>query len=354
VVVPVYDLGDSLGPCLDSILAQPVPDLEVVVVDDGSTDHSAAVAARHVERDPRVRLVQQVNGGVSRARNVGLTHCTGDLVTFVDPDDLLPPDAWRPLLRSLASTGSDFAVGMMERVDGAGVRTRPPLLDRNHAQRRLQVSVDEMPLILADVFPCNKVFRMDFWRRHRLAFPEDLRYEDQVLCTDAFLASTSFDVLTENVYDWQVREDLTSATQARGRLTNLRDRIVTKQMTIERVLAHGNAEVTRTLFASVLPIDMWEHFRAAVAPTTESPDEYWQVLRQGLLEIWNDRTIPFEDTDLPPGQRVMGWLVAQDRRADLVTFLDVVDGPGVARQDGRYLHPWIDDPTVPQALGRLS
>ncbi|HWJ11022.1 MAG TPA: glycosyltransferase [Nocardioides sp.] len=354
VVVPVFNLAESLGPCLESILGQPVPDLEVVVIDDGSTDDSADVAAQWAAKDPRVVLVRQENGGVSRARNVGIERCTGDLVTFVDPDDTLPDDAWRPLLTSLARTGSDFAVGMMERVDGSGRRVRPPLLHRNHAERRLRETVSGMPLVLADVFPCNKVFRMDFWRRHDLRFPEGVRYEDQVLCTDAFLASTSFDVLTETVYEWQVRDDLSSATQRRGALDNLRDRILTKQMTIERVLAFGDAEVTRTLYASVLPIDMWEHFRAAVAPGTESPDTYWQLLREGLLAIWNDATVRFEDTELPAGQRLMGWLVGEDRRSDLVRLLAEIDGPGVPVEDGRYLHPWYDDPAVPAVLGRTS
>ncbi|HWJ66356.1 MAG TPA: glycosyltransferase [Nocardioides sp.] len=352
VVIPVYNLADSLGPCLESVLAQPVPDLEVVVVDDGSTDDSAAVAARWAARDPRITLVRQDNGGVSRARNVAVERCTGDLLTFVDPDDIVPPGGWQPLLVSLARTGSDIAIGMMERVDGSGRRTRPPLLDRNHATQRLRTTVAEMPLVLADVFPCNKVFRMDFWRRHDLQFPLDIRYEDQVLCTDALLAARALDVLTETVYDWHVRDDLTSATQRRGRLDNLRDRVVTKQMTIDRVLAYGDPEVTRTLYRSVLPIDMWEHFRAAVAPGTESPDDYWRILREGLLATWNDTTVPFEDTELPPGQRLMGWLVAQDRRADLARLIAQIDGPGVPVEDGRYLHPWYDDPAVPAVLGR--
>lgn len=354
VVVPVYNLAGSLGPCLESILTQPVPDLEVVVVDDGSTDDSADVAARWAAKDPRVVLVRQENGGVSRARNVALERTTGDLVTFVDPDDTLPEAAWQPLLASLARTGSDFAIGMMERVDGAGRRVRPPLLHRNHARERLRETVSGMPLILADVFPCNKVFRMDFWRRHDLRFPEGVRYEDQVLCTDAFLASTSFDVLTETVYEWQVRDDLSSATQRRGTLDNLRDRILTKQMTIDRVQAFGDAEVTRTLYRSVLPIDMWEHFRAAVGPGTEEPDTYWRLLREGLLATWNDATVRFEDTELPPGQRLMGWLVAEDRRADLARLVAEIDGPGVPTEDGRYLHPWYDDPAVPAVLGRSA
>jgi glycosyltransferase involved in cell wall biosynthesis len=354
VVVPLYNVEATMAATLDCILAQPVRDLEIVIVDDGSTDGSTVIARSYADRHPQIRLIVQENGGVSRARNVAIEHCTGDLVTFVDPDDLLPPDAWRPMLRALDRTGSDFAVGTMERVDSEGRRVQPPLLKRNHAVEHLGATIDDLPLMLADVFPCNKVFRMDFWRRNALEFPVDVRYEDQVLCTQAFLVASAFDVLTEVVYEWHTRVDHTSATQARGRLQNLHDRIVTKQMTIDLVRAHGNPALLGTLYRDVLPIDMWEHFRAAVSPTTAELDTYWAVLRDGLLEIWNDRTVPFEQTDLPAGQRLMGWLVGQDRRDDLARLIAQIDGPGVPVEDGRYLHPWIDEPGVPEVLSSVQ
>ena len=353
MVVPVYNVEPLLAACLNSILAQPVKDLEVVIVDDGSTDGSVATAQRYAQRRRQVRLIVQENGGVSRARNVAVEHCTGDLVTFVDPDDVLPPDAWRPMLRALARTGSDFAVGTMERVDADGTRTQPPLLKRNHARERLGVTIDDVPLMIADVFPCNKIFRMDFWRRQELAFPVDLRYEDQVLSTQAFLGATAFDVLTDVVYAWSMRADQSSATQARGRHENLSDRLDTKQMTVDLVRRHGNPVLWDTLHREALPIDMWEHFRAAVAATTEDPDRYWATLRTGLLAIWNDATVPFEYTAVPAGQRLMGWLVGQDRRDDLARLVAQIDGPGVPVSEGRYLHPWVDQPGVPPVLSSV-
>ena len=350
VVVPLYNLAHTLPACLASVLEQPVRDIEVVVVDDGSRDDSADVAERIAAADARVRVIRQANGGVSRARNAALAACTGDLVTFVDPDDVLPQDAWRPLLRSLARTGSDFAVGMMERVDATGRRTRPPLLARNHASARAATTIDESPLLIADVFPCNKIFRLDFWRGAGLSFPVDTDYEDQVMATEAFLKARSFDVLTEVVYEWHTREDLSSATQRRAQLRNLEDRIRTKQVSLDMVRHYGNDELTRIFYTEVLPIDMWEHFRAAVAPTTPDPDRYWQVLREGLIGIWNDATFRFEESRVPVGQRLMGWLVEKDRRADLARLIAQIDGEGVPVVDGTYRHPWIDEPGLPEAL----
>lgn len=353
VVVPAYGVEATLERSLDSILSQPVRDLQVVVVDDGSPDRTGEIADAYSARDRRVTVLHQVNGGVSRARNAAMAHVAGELVTFVDPDDFLPTDAWTPMLRSLERTGSDFAIGMMERVLADGRRVRPPLLHRNHAVERLGVTIDEVPLLIADVFPCNKMFRTEFWHRAGLSFPPDTSYEDNVFSAEAYLAGSRFDVLTQVVYDWYVRGEGSSDTNQRGRLKNLRDRLATKRATLDRVLAHGNPELVDTLYRQVLPIDMWEHFRAAVRPGTEEPEVYWRELRDGVRQLWNDSTVPFPETAVPPGQRLMGWLVSQDRRDDLAQLIALIDGPGVPTQDGVYLHPWRDEPGVPAGISRV-
>jgi len=88
VVVPVYNGAGTLDETMRSVRAQSHRELEIIVVDDGSTDDSAAIARRHAQADPRVRLVQQANGGVARARNHGWHLAKADLIAFVDADDL--------------------------------------------------------------------------------------------------------------------------------------------------------------------------------------------------------------------------------------------------------------------------
>ena len=326
VVVPVYNVAEYLAASLDSILRQPVDGVEVVVVDDGSTDGSAEVAASYAAAHDGIRLVTQENSGVSIARNNAVPLCRGEFLTFVDPDDELPADAWSTMLRTLRSTGSDFVVGSAERVEGDR-RFITPLMRRNHADERLGIRIGDAPLMLADVFVWNKIFRRSFWDEHRIWFPERTRYQDQVALTQAFLAARSFDVLTEVVYDWRVRADLSSATQRRREVTNLRERVSTKQMTLDMVRAHGDDRVTDVLLTEILPIDMWEHFRAAThAP---GPDEYWTVLRDAVRSFWTPQ-LPFERTRVPAQQRMMGWLTGQDRFDDLVELVAHLDrGRGV-------------------------
>lgn len=327
VVVPVHDVAPWLPACLDSILRQPVRDLEVVLVDDASTDGSTAVAEEYAAAHDRIRLVRLAErSGVSIARNVGVAQCTAPYLTFVDSDDELPADAWSRMLRTLRRTGSDFVVGKAARVSETEWFV-PPLMQRNHEVERLRVTLEEAPLMLADVFVWNKVFRRDFWDRAAITFPERTRYQDQPALTRAFLAAERFDVLTDVVYEWRIRHDQTSATQRRGELSNLAERRRTKLMTLELVREHGSPRVLDVLVREVLPIDMWEHYRAAVAgPPKGWDDAYWATLRTLQRELWNDGTVPFAETTVVERQRAMGALVEADRRDDLRALIDEIDG----------------------------
>src|SRR4051794_31037869 len=92
VVVPIYNVETFLEECLESLAGQTLRELEVIMVNDGSTDGSGAIAAAFAARDPRFRLVEQANGGLGHARNTGVRNCTAgvEYLTFVDSDDIIP------------------------------------------------------------------------------------------------------------------------------------------------------------------------------------------------------------------------------------------------------------------------
>lgn len=89
VIVPIYNVEKYLCDCLDSILAQKHKNIQVILIDDGSTDSSSYICDRYVEIDSRIKVIHQKNNGVSRARNLGIRYMTGDYVVFIDSDDYL-------------------------------------------------------------------------------------------------------------------------------------------------------------------------------------------------------------------------------------------------------------------------
>lgn len=351
VVVPAYDVEAYLTECLDSILEQSYPWLEVVVVDDGSTDATGQVADLVAERDPRVRVVHQENAGLGAARNAGVARASGDYLAFADSDDLVAPDGYAKLVSSLERSGSDLAIGRVER-DRDEAAYLMPLMRENHRTRLTSVRIDDAPMMLADCFAWNKVFRRSFWDRTGLEFPAGVRYEDQPTLTRALVEADRFDSLPDPVYRWRVRADGSSISQQRADLDDLADRIRTKRWATECVRERTCLFTQGQWFSRVLPIDMWEYFRSVPGCS----DEYWDLLCAGMEEFWRADTVPFELTRIPLRQRLMGWMVQQGRRDELLELLDLLDrnggrlprGAGAGR-DGDE-HPFTGLPGLPAVL----
>ena len=93
VIVPVYNVAAYLPECLDSILSQDYDKLEVILIDDGSTDDSGTICDDYARRDSRIRVIHQKNGGAAAAKNAGLRAATGEYLSFADSDDFLEPGA---------------------------------------------------------------------------------------------------------------------------------------------------------------------------------------------------------------------------------------------------------------------
>ena len=108
IIVPVFNLENELPRCLDSILTQSYQNIEVVVVDDGSSDNSADVMRQYAEKDSRIKPVFQENGGVTSARLHGVREASGQWIGFVDGDDKIESDMYERLLRTAAEYHADI------------------------------------------------------------------------------------------------------------------------------------------------------------------------------------------------------------------------------------------------------
>ncbi|MCL1847024.1 MAG: glycosyltransferase [Coriobacteriia bacterium] len=124
VIIPVYNTAAYLGRCMDSVLNQTHRDLEVILIDDGSTDYSPELCDDYGHQDPRVRVIHQANAGASAARNAGLDLATGEFLAFVDSDDWIALDTYAYLLSLLQESRSDIAEAMLEIAHSEGHRMR--------------------------------------------------------------------------------------------------------------------------------------------------------------------------------------------------------------------------------------
>ena len=247
VVVPVYNVAAYLEPCLESLARQTMSDLEVVMVNDGSTDESPQIATAFAARDSRFRLVHQENAGLGAARNTGVEHATGEFLVFADSDDLVPRHAYEVMLVALDSTGSDFACGMVRRLTSAG-SVKAQFMARAFDRTRLQTHITRFPYLIADRTSWNKLFRRSFWDEHAFRFPRGVYYEDTPVTLPAHYLARSVDVISQTVYLWRTREggDF-SITQRRAETKPLRDRLAACDQ-VSRFLDEQGLYVSKALY----------------------------------------------------------------------------------------------------------
>jgi glycosyltransferase involved in cell wall biosynthesis len=244
VVVPIYNVEDYLRECLDSIAAQSLREFECVMVDDGSTDRSAAIAQAYTEADPRFRLVRQQNQGLGAARNTGWRNVSAqaEYLAFVDSDDTLPSDAYRRMVASLDRTGSDFATGNVLRLTADGY-----LPSRVHEepfrQDRPGTHVTRLPALVRDRTAWNKVYRRRFFEAAGLLYPEGMLYEDAPVSVPLHFLATGVDVLETPVYHWRIRQEgQLSITQKRTDPQGLIDRVRSVELVRAWLLARDHPD----------------------------------------------------------------------------------------------------------------
>ena len=194
VIVPVYNVEKYLPRCLDSVTGQTYGRLEIVCVNDGSTDASQSILADYAAKDARIKVLTQPNGGLSAARNAGLDAATGDYVLFVDSDDWIPPYAVEGYLKVVAESGArvvvstSFAVDELAaaRPDGFAWTLERPALAKLVGRRKIQSSA------------CNKFFRRDVIGARR--FIKGIYFEDWPFVTELFGDLDAFALVRAPMY----------------------------------------------------------------------------------------------------------------------------------------------------------
>jgi CDP-glycerol glycerophosphotransferase len=241
VVVPIYNVERYLEECLDSIAAQTFRDFECVMVDDGATDSSAAIAEAYAAKDARFRLVRQQNKGLGAARNTGWRNLTEgtEYLAFVDSDDTLPPGAYQLMIDTLDETGSDFCAGNVLRFRSTGFYQSGAHV-KPFRETRLRTHVTELPALVTDRTAWNKVYRRSFFDGAGLLYPEGILYEDAPVSVPHHYLAASVDVLSDHIYHWREREigDV-SITQGRTNPRGLVDRVRSMELVREWLTAQS-------------------------------------------------------------------------------------------------------------------
>ncbi|MFI6087517.1 CDP-glycerol glycerophosphotransferase family protein [Streptomyces sp. NPDC051218] len=353
VVVIVYNDAERLPTAVRSVLDQTLRGVEVVIVDDCSTDGSyetaQELAAEHPERVRAYQLPEN-SGGCGEPRNVGIGHTVGSHVMFLDSDDVLERNACRNLLEAAERDGSDIVSGLCVRVHmDTRNKKREPWYPWLYATTRTLDSVEELTdLFVWDTLSTNKLYRRDFLIENGLRFLKGMFYEDLMFIAEAYLAAGRITLIPNQVYFWHVyaRGPVKSVSNRRHEMVNFQHRMEIHRRIDVLLAERGLDEVRLAKDVKYLKHDLVLHLRDLPFRDAAYRQEFAGLARDYLAGI--DHAAYDE---VQPIQAICAYLLEQGDwenllpAVDTLTNRDKISAP-LAERDGRvyWCAEHLDDP----------
>lgn len=205
VIVPVYNTEPYLRECFDSLVSQTYKNIEIIIVNDGSTDNSIDIINEYANKFSNIKIVNQENKGYSGARNTALEYVTGDYVGFVDSDDYIKPDMFEKLITTAENNNADIVSCSFFRVyENEPVAESNEMffnaLNKNKKEHSSTI-VSCPELILDDAFIWNRIYKTEFLKQHNIVFPDDITFgEDTYFHRIALMHANFIEYLKDPLY----------------------------------------------------------------------------------------------------------------------------------------------------------
>lgn len=203
IVVPTYNVDKYLTRCLDSLLNQTYNNIEVIVVDDGSTDSSGVIAERYKKIDGRVKVIHKENGGLSDARNVGIKASKGKYIAFVDSDDFIEPDIYEKSMLKIKNANADILVFEIIKNYSSGI-IKKFKLDKEEKIDKVEAIIQLNSFKNIDFSACNKIYKKELF--NNIEFPLNKKCEDVYTMYKIFNNAKYIYLLPEEGYHYCLRD----------------------------------------------------------------------------------------------------------------------------------------------------
>ncbi len=231
LIVPVYNVSKYLNKCIDSILKQTYKNLEIILIDDGSTDESPQICDEYAKKDQRIRVYHEKNKGLSATRNQGIRVSTGEFLAFIDSDDTITEDYCETLLNAILLKKADVASAslVMTRESGYVIETSDDIKESEHNSK---LKVYNKRTILKEVllrksfknYVCTKLYRRELF--DSCLFKENICYEDVLFTYEMSKYIKKIVYVNKVCYNYLKRENSITATCSEKNLNDFLDVIL--------------------------------------------------------------------------------------------------------------------------------
>lgn len=211
VIVPIYNVEKYLVDCIESIINQTYKNLEIILVDDESTDSSGKICDEYAQKDERIKVIHKLNGGLSSSRNAGLFMMTGEYVMFIDSDDMFMPDSVEVMVNEIENKNADYVIGNYINCFENGKLYSSPIFNIDkYKPFKLSIKDYKNSFYVMNSSVCNKIFRVSFLKNLNMKFVEGIPAEDAVFTTHCFIKSNNVYYIPNIMYLYRQRDAETS------------------------------------------------------------------------------------------------------------------------------------------------
>ncbi len=208
IIIPVYNAENFIGRCLDALINQTYPNIEILCINDGSADNSLKILQEYAAKDKRIKVFSQSNSGPAQARNVGLQNMTGEYLMFCDSDDWYEPQMCERMLETIINKKVDFVAcnsNILAQEEKHG-RTQKDI-EYNTMTLSGKFSLDLHQKAATNVLLWNKIFKTQKIREYGLSFPAGYEHDDMSFIHQYLAVSQNFYALPERLYNYVLREN---------------------------------------------------------------------------------------------------------------------------------------------------
>lgn len=225
VIIPVYNSENYLEECLNSCLLQTYENIEVICIDDGSSDRSAEILKSYLKKDRRIKVFEQENKGVSSARNKGILNAKGDYISFLDSDDWISLCLFERFKNALYDVSKEvdmyvFNMNLFYEEPKENIETGNFLSIKNWQNRKDENTIhtikDCKNPFRGNLSACNKIYKKSFLKENKILMPEGLIFEDHIFAIESLIRAKSVLVTNEMLYMYR-NSNQNSITKNYGR-----------------------------------------------------------------------------------------------------------------------------------------
>ena len=314
IIIPIYNVEQYLARCLDTVLAQTYENIEVICVNDGSTDNSSNILEHYAQFDSIIKIINKENGGLGSARNAGIRAAEGKYLLFLDSDDYIASFAVEHLVQNAEKNNVDFVIChyIWKNFNSDDIMVAA-IREFKDYYRDKPFSCENMGSLsykLIPVMAWTKLYRTDFIKENNLYFYEDMIYEDVPYWADVYVKAKRITYLPEPLFFYTIRSD--SIMGMKGE--KVFDIIKAYERVEESLKRAGYWDKFKTSVQALMMADFFHKFHLL---KPELREEFFNRLKALKKDI-NYKI--FEDNSYTPTERACAKRFELLNSVDYVTF----------------------------------